>query len=97
MIMYGSVSFRSPNQNLMKHELKTLEKFFQPTWAGVKDFEIRNNDRKFSVHDEIVLMEIDQDGEETGRYVQGFIQYITTFEQKPDYVVFGYREILRGE
>lgn len=79
----------------MKHELKTRHEFFKVAWAGNKPFEIRRNDRNFDVHDEVVLQEIDDDGELTGREIHGFISYITKFEQQEGYVVFSYSESSR--
>lgn len=82
----------------MKHTLKTRPEYFQPAWVGSKTFEIRNNDRKFAVHDEIVLEEIEgADHEYTGRTIEGVIEYITDFEQKPGYVVFSYRVTFQTE
>lgn len=81
----------------MKHELKTRLQYFKASWAGVKQFEIRNNDRKFELHDEIVLQEYnhfltDTNGAYTGREIHGFITYITDYNQKEGYVVFSYSE-----
>lgn len=86
----------------MKHELKTRHKFFRSLWAGTKTFEIRNNDRDFTVDDEVELIEIqDTDlGTEhvpTGREIRGWITYLTDFEQKPGYVVFGIKESYRRD
>lgn len=85
----------------MKHELKTLEKYFQSTWAGSKTFEIRKNDRNFNVDDEIALLEWDpsicEGGVHTGREIEGFITYISNFEQKEGYIVFSFRETYRRE
>lgn len=86
----------------MKHELKTLPGYFKRSWIGDKTFEIRKNDRNFQEGDEVVLMEwepqVTQDtsdnpgepfaGEYTGREIEGFIRYVTDYEQKPGYVVF---------
>ena len=88
----------------MKHELKCWPEFFQAVWCGDKNFEIRNNDRGFKERDEIVLQEYvldptggNLDGEFTGREVEGFITYLTNYEQKPGYVVFSFRESCRRE
>lgn len=82
----------------MKHELKCWPKFFQASWAGSKPFEIRNNDRNFAVNDEVCLQEFDPDLDDySGREIEGFIRYITDFEQKPGYVVFFIDEIGRRE
>lgn len=41
----------------MPHNLKTDSKVFQATFDGLKDFEIRFNDRDYKVGDELVLLE----------------------------------------
>lgn len=66
----------------MTHTLKTLTPYFQAAWIGDKTFEIRANDRKFKERDEVVLEEMDG-SEYTGRRIEGFIRYMTDFEQKP--------------
>lgn len=84
----------------MKHELKSHPQFFKASWRGFKPFEIRNNDRNFEPMDEIVLQEWDPDiagptGEDeryTGREIEGFINYISNYEQKEGYVVFSFEE-----
>lgn len=76
----------------MKHELKCQELFFQATWAGSKSFEIRFNDRGFKVNDQVVLQEVDADGEYTGREIEGFIRYVSDFKQQGGYVVFSVDE-----
>ena len=82
----------------MKHELKSRPEFFNATWAGAKTFEIRFNDRKFQVHDEVCLQEWDpKDQEYTGREIDGFIRYITDYLQQDGYVVFTFDEIGRRE
>ena len=80
------------------HELKTLPHSFQAAWVGDKPFEIRKNDREFKERDEILLREYNaQEDDYTGRAIQGFIRYLTHFEQKPGYVVFSYSEMRREE
>lgn len=82
----------------MKHELKSHPQFFKASWRGFKPFEIRNNDRKFEVMDEVVLQEWDPELEEySGREICGFINYITHYQQLGDYVVFSFEETSRRE
>lgn len=82
----------------MTHNLKTLPQYFQSAWTGRKTFEIRNNDRNFQMDDEIVLEEFNRNEDDyTGRSIEGFITYITSFEQKDGYVIFSYQETGRTE
>jgi len=82
----------------MKHELKTWPKFFQALWCGDKTFEVRKNDRGFKERDEIVLQEYDPETEEyTGREIEGFITYLTDFDQKPGFIVFAFQESRRTD
>jgi hypothetical protein len=86
----------------MKHELKVKPQYFKALWCGDKTFEIRNNDRNFEERDEVVLKEYGLDpelgrDEYTGREIEGFITYLTNYEQKPGYVVFSFRENQRSE
>lgn len=83
----------------MKHELKVYPQFFKALWCGHKTFEIRKNDRKFEERDEVVLQENDNGSHDgyTGREIDGFITYLTDYEQKPGYVVFSFHETSRRE
>lgn len=82
----------------MKHELKVKPQYFKALWCGDKTFEIRKNDRNFEERDEVVLQEIEgADHDYTGREIEGFITYLTDFEQKPGYVVFSFKETRRTE
>jgi hypothetical protein len=59
------------------HSLKSWPEFFEPLFAGIKTFELRNNDRKFKVGDLLVLKEYDdRKGVYTGREVKKFISYM---------------------
>ena len=59
------------------HELKSWPEFFEPLLTGNKSFELRRNDRKFAVHDILVIKEYDdRKGNYTGRYVRKQIVYI---------------------
>jgi Domain of unknown function (DUF3850) len=76
------------------HKLKTWTKFYDAVEGGHKRFEIRKNDRGFQVGDTVVLQEWDKEDElYTGLEISGEISYITDFEQKPGYVVFGLRDV----
>lgn len=74
------------------HKLKTWPVYFEAVKAGIKRFEIRNNDREFRAGDWVVLQEWDPDGEEyTGREIDTRIIYVTEFGQPEGQVVFGIR------
>lgn len=82
----------------MKHEIKCLPQFFKASWCGDKTFEIRYNDRRYQERDEIVLKEWDPKTREfTGREIEGFITYLTTFSQKKGWCTFSYRETGRHD
>lgn len=57
------------------HELKILPKYFKDVESGLKCFELRKNDRRFSVGDRIILKE--WDGEKfTGKSIIYIIKYV---------------------
>ncbi|WP_335673680.1 DUF3850 domain-containing protein [Enterococcus wangshanyuanii] len=60
----------------------------------LKKFEIRYNDRDFKVGDIVILKEIDSVNRKlTGRQIKTEITYITNYEQKNNYVVFGIEKV----
>jgi hypothetical protein len=60
----------------MTHDLKTLSRYYDRVVSGDKSFELRKNDRDFQVGDELHLIEIDDDGEETGAHTVVKVAYI---------------------
>jgi len=83
----------SSSQSLAKeHLLKTLPTYFKAIISGNKTFEIRINDREFCVGDKVFLREFSEELY-TGRWVEGEIKYVTDYEQKPSYVVFGFEMV----
>lgn len=75
------------------HRLKTIDPYFDEVRQGVKNFEVRLNDRDFKVGDEVHLLEYDpKTSEYSGREVRVEITYILkNYEAiKPGYVVFGF-------
>lgn len=62
------------------HELKCWPEFFQATYSGLKNFEVRNNDRNFAVGDIVRLEEWSPDRGYTGRYLIRNIRYVLTSE-----------------
>lgn len=88
----------------MIHELKIAPEYFQEVFLGHKNFEIRKNDRGFSVGDVVILNECDvlatttawatgshteKKVTYTGRKLARKITYITDYMQQDGYVVFG--------
>ncbi len=73
----------------MIHELKILPKYFYAVRKNQKKFEIRENDRNFKVDDLVVLKEWDPKAGFTGEEIRARITYITDYQQKNNYVVFG--------
>jgi hypothetical protein len=66
------------------HYLKCHPIFFQDTAIGIKNFEVRKNDRDFEVGDRLVLQEFDP---KTGRYTKDEIEveiaYMISFDGIP--------------
>lgn len=70
------------------HSLKILPQYFDAIVSGLKTFEIRStNDRTFREGDRVILKEWDGRNY-TGYQITKTIGYVTSFEQKPGFVVF---------
>lgn len=78
----------------MHHDLKILPAYFEAVMCGDKRFEIRDNrDRGFQRGDTIRLREWRTDLQcYTGHCFRGRITYVTNYEQKDGFVVFGFVE-----
>ena len=76
------------------HNLKIEAGYASAKLRGDKPFEIRLNDRDFQVGDIVNYTCIDSSfvDEKISRKLY-YITYITNFEQKDGYVVFGDREV----
>lgn len=72
------------------HYLKTIPRYFIAVESGVKNFEVRFNDRGYAVGDILHLQEF-ADGEYTGRETTKEICYILDSEDycKEGYVILG--------
>ena len=82
----------------MTHELKILECYADAKVAGDKLFEIRDNqDKGFQKGDRIKYEVIDSLGlsivDHPLKYKEYEITYVTNYNQKDGYVVFGEKEI----
>ena len=77
-----------------RHEINLEPKYYAAVIAGMKTFELRENDRDYQVGDEVKLMEWDEDGF-TGRYYTITITYV--LQDVPEYgladgfCIFGWR------
>lgn len=75
------------------HVLKCWPPYFQAIWDGSKLFEIRRNDRNFKPGDTVILREWDpikpKSQSKSPRQISAQITYVTDFEQRPGFVVFG--------
>lgn len=81
----------------MKHELKILECYADAKVYGDKLFEIRDNtDRGFQKGDIVKYSAVDKIGFHVYHDIEDKlyeITYVTNYQQKEGYVVFGEREI----
>lgn len=75
------------------HEIKIEEQFFRDIKCGKKKFEIRYNDRNYQVGDDVLLKEITNHSIYTGRELLVEIIYITSYQQKDGFVVWGFEEV----
>lgn len=78
------------------HELKCDPEFFDKIKTGEKNFEIGLNDRNFVAGDHAYIEEFLPGCRYSGHWILVRITYVTDFEQKPGWVVFGFREMARG-
>ena len=73
------------------HYLKCLPEFFERSKAGLKNYEIRLNDRNYQVGDIIVLQAFDTEKSEyLGSEIERRIDYVLKggqFGISPDYVI----------
>lgn len=75
------------------HTLKVWPQYFKPVVEGLKRFEIRKNDRDYSVGDILVLMEyIENACKYTGNTIALVVTYIFNggrFGLDEDYIIMG--------
>jgi hypothetical protein len=76
-----------------KHELKTWPMFFEAVRLGVKNFEVRENDRGFEAGDTLLLKEWEPMTKKyTGRYCERYVTYVLpggNFGVAPNFCVMG--------
>ena len=72
---------------MKEHELKIWPQFFQAVVDEQKTFEVRKNDRGFSLDDQLWLREWDPNGKlYTGRECLVHVKYITELPCLPEFV-----------
>ena len=82
------------------HILKIKEEYAKEKDLGNKMFEIRKNDKDFKVGDFVKYIVVNQDGiitENENEFLENKlfeITYITDYEQKRGFVVFGEKEAI---
>ncbi len=60
----------------MTHELKLLPQYFNDVENGIKNFEIRKNDRDYKVGDTLLLREWSKETGYTGKEIERKVDYI---------------------
>ena len=81
---------------MRKHVIKILPLYYKAVIAGMKNFELRKNDRDYQVGDTVRLEEYD--GENcTGRYCTVVITYVLKdvpgYGLEPGHCIFGWRSV----
>lgn len=77
------------------HELKIAPEYYYVVASGKKNFEIRQNDRRYQVGDIVQLKQwTEKDGYDLDLPVlERQITYVTDYAQKHGYVVFGMKPV----
>lgn len=60
----------------MVHYLKIKPEYYKDVECGLKTFELRKNDRDFQVGDTLMLIKLDDDGNETDQVTRVRVTYI---------------------
>jgi len=75
------------------HELKLQQPYFNDVWNGLKDFEVRKNDRNYKVGDRLKFIEFPFVGRQ--RFIIKEVKYILKggeYGIDKDFVVLGLKE-----
>ena len=72
------------------HILKLNARYYEDVRTKNKTFEVRYNDRGFKVGDRLILREIFDSGEYSGRLLQRKVSYMLTHEEFPQGLKEGY-------
>lgn len=77
---------------MTQHTIKIEDQFFDAVLSGNKTFEIRFNDRGYQKGDKVLLEEINSFHHGcTGRSLRVEITYVTSYQQRDNYVVFAFK------
>lgn len=81
-----------------EHHLKCVHEFFDEVWLGNKSFELRKDDRGFSVGDVLVLHETGIKPNRQPRWIKAHVTYLLGGEPwlARDYVAIGINVFERG-
>lgn len=78
----------------IQHEIKTEKQYFERVMSSEKTFEIRRDDRGYQTGDVVVMNEVDRRNSatlrETGRSVRVRIKYVSHYQQKEGWCVWGF-------
>ena len=77
----------------MTHYIKILPEYFNAVASGRKSFEVRCNDRKYTVGDRLIMQEVDEHGRLSGQSIVCKITYIFS---DTEYVKEGYEAHVAG-
>ena len=79
------------------HELKVHIEYFNHLKSGIKDFEVRRNDRDYKLGDELLLKEYNPVTQSlTGNFIHRLVVYILEggqFGVQKGYIVMGLKKI----
>ncbi|VXB37760.1 hypothetical protein EXIGUO8H_100011 [Exiguobacterium sp. 8H] len=82
----------------MLHELKIWPEYFDAVEAGLKTFEIRQDDRGYKSGDVLTLREYDPTEQAyTGRALCRRVTYMTAYAQRGGYVVMALGDVVTGK
>ena len=78
------------------HYLKIKEEYYRDVMIGLKTFELRKNDRDFQVGDILMLIKLDDKGNETDQVIRKKVTYILKdcpqYGLKEGYAILGIGE-----
>ena len=80
----------------MTHDLKTLPEYFAAVESGVKNFEVRRNDRNYQVGDKLELYNSVSENFYGAEFVERWVTYVLPggqFGIEPGFVVMGLSEV----